>query len=294
MAEGHSPRVDQKVAARPPEQDREREFSKLRHYVPAEILDVSFPIAVRGYERHAVDDHIKRVNRVIAELKVSASPPAAVRHALDAAGEKIEGLLEAARQAAEQLTEAAHREAEESTARIKAEAAELVVNASTEADRMRAEAESLIANAAKEADDTIAKARAESAKILEESKAVADERLTRTHAEAAERLQRLEQQLAAERDRVEARIRVIQRDTEAIRKQRDELLDDIRATAARLGNLADRGADEAPGPVTAAQETETLVDTLTQAATESTQIEESSATEEAESSPKDPASANRS
>ena len=111
--------------------------------MPADILDVSFPIAVRGYERHAVDDHIKRVNRVIAELKVSASPPAAVRHALDVAGEKVEGLLEAARQAAEQLTETARREAEESTARVKAEAAELVVNASTEADRMRTEAESL-------------------------------------------------------------------------------------------------------------------------------------------------------
>jgi cell division septum initiation protein DivIVA len=288
VAAGHSPRVDQK-APRPAEQDRERAFRELRHYVPAEILDVSFPIAVRGYERHAVDDHIKRVNRVIAELKVSASPPAAVRHALDVAGAKVEGLLEAAREATEQLTETAHREAEESTARIKAEAAELVVNASTEADRMMAEAESLITNAVKEAANTVAKAKAESARILEESKAAADERLTRTHAEAAERLGHLEQQLAAARDGAEARIRAIQRDTDAIRKQRNELLDDVRATAARLGKLADLGADEAPEVATVAQEADTLVDTLTQATAVPTETEESSATERAESSPNNPA-----
>jgi cell division septum initiation protein DivIVA len=276
VAEGHSPRGGQKAASRPPEQGRERGFRELRHYVPAEILDVSFPIAVRGYERHAVDDHIKRVNRVIAELKVSASPPAAVRHALDVAGEKVESLLEAAREAAEQLTEAAHREAEESTARIKAEAAALVVNASTEADRMRTEAEMLIANAAKEAAGAIAKANGESARILEESKAAADDRLTRTHAEVAERLRHLEQQLGAARDRAEARLHAIQRDTDAIRKQRDELLDDIRATAARLGDLADLGTEEASEDVTVIQEPETLVETLTQAA--SAETAESSAT----------------
>lgn len=290
MAGRHSPGVDQEAAARPPEQEREEGFRELRHYVPADILDVSFPIAVRGYERHAVDDHIKRVNRVIAELKVSASPPAAVRHALDVAGEKVEGLLEAAREAAEQLTEAARREAEESTARIKAEAAELVVNASTEADRMRAEAESLIANAAKDAASTIAKAKAESAKIVEESKAAANERLTRAHAEAAESLRQLEQQLQAVRNGAEERIRVIQKDTDAIRQEREALLDDIRATASRLGELVDRGADEAPEPEhdTVVKEPETLVGTLTEAAAASPGIKEPSAADKVESSPKNP------
>ena len=272
MAGRHSPGVDQEAAAHPPEQDREQGFRELRHYVPADILDVSFPIAVRGYDRHAVDDHIKRVNRVIAELKVSASPPAAVRHALDVAGEKVDGLLEAAREAAEQLTDAARREAEESTARIKAEAAELVVNASTEADRMKAEAESLIANAAKEAAATIAKAKAESAKIVEESKANADQRLTRAHSEAAESLRQLEQQLKTIRDRAEARVRSIQKDTDAIRQRREELLDDIRATASRLGDLADPGGEEEADDATVVKEPATLVDTLAQAAAASTEI----------------------
>jgi cell division septum initiation protein DivIVA len=116
-------------------------FDELRQYVPAEILDVKLPVSVRGYERRAVDAYVKRVNWAIAELKVSASPPAAVRHALDQAGEKVEGLLRAAREAGEEITASARQEAEESTARAKAEAGDLLVDSSAEAERLRAEAE---------------------------------------------------------------------------------------------------------------------------------------------------------
>src|SRR5207248_9419285 len=52
----------------------EHELGHLRQYVPGDLLDVSFPVSVRGYERGAVDAYIRRVNRVIAELKVTASP----------------------------------------------------------------------------------------------------------------------------------------------------------------------------------------------------------------------------
>jgi DivIVA domain-containing protein len=41
--------------------------------VPAEIRDGSFTVAVRGYERRAVDTYIERVNRVIADLEVERS-----------------------------------------------------------------------------------------------------------------------------------------------------------------------------------------------------------------------------
>ena len=53
------------------EQEQEHGFGELGRYVPAEILNVSFPAAMRGYDRHAVDAHIKRVNRLIAEVKVT-------------------------------------------------------------------------------------------------------------------------------------------------------------------------------------------------------------------------------
>jgi DivIVA domain-containing protein len=255
VAEGESSNADVRATApRAPGQEREHGFRDLRQYVPADILDVSFPVSVRGYDRHAVDDHIKRVNRLIAELKVSASPPAAVRHALDVAGEKVDGLLDAAREAAEEITASARQEAEESTARVKAAAAELVVNTSTEADRMRAEAEELMGKAAAEAADIVAKAKAEANEILSETKAAAETSLTRSHAEATERVQRLEDELAAARDQAETRMREIETDTEALRRKRSDLLDDIRARANRLGELADTAATDVPPGDTAKPE----------------------------------------
>lgn len=78
-------------SASPPEQ--QPGFGELRHYVPPELLNVSFPVAVRGYDRAAVESYVKRVNRVIAELKVSSSPRAAVTHALERTEQQVSGLL---------------------------------------------------------------------------------------------------------------------------------------------------------------------------------------------------------
>jgi DivIVA domain-containing protein len=58
--------------------------------VPAAIRDVSFPTG-RGYDRQAVDAYVNQVNRLIAELEVSRSPQAAVRHALDRVGQQTKG-----------------------------------------------------------------------------------------------------------------------------------------------------------------------------------------------------------
>src|SRR6266545_4865031 len=116
--EGSKPDRREKGSPGAPEQGRSFE---LRHYVPADILNVSFPVSVRGYDRRAVDTYIKRVNRVIAELKVSASPPAAVRHALEQAGEQVQGLLQAARETAEEIIASGRQEAEEHTAQAEAD-----------------------------------------------------------------------------------------------------------------------------------------------------------------------------
>jgi DivIVA domain-containing protein len=239
VAEGESSNVDVSATApRAPGREREHGFRDLRQYVPADILDVSFPVSVRGYDRRAVDAYVERVNRLIAELKVSASPPAAVRHALEQAGEKVQGLLQAAREAAEQITASARQETEESTARAKAEAAEFVVNTSAEADRVKAEAEELIANARTEADETLARAKAEASELLAEAGAEAHNTLARSRAEAEERLQRLQEELTALRDQAETRLREIKADTEAVWKDRRELLDDIRGMAGGLADLA--------------------------------------------------------
>ena len=221
---------------------QEHGFGDLHSYVPQDLLDVSFPVSVRGYERRAVDAYTQRVNRVIAELNVRASPPAAVRHALDQAEEKVQGLLKAAREAAEEITASARREAEESTGRAKAEAAELVVNSSAEADRVKAEADELIANARTAADDTGAKAKAEADEMLANARAEAQSTLAGAQAEADERLQRLREELARLREEGEARMREVEADTETVWNERSELLEDIRRMAE---GLVDRANDAA-------------------------------------------------
>ena len=56
--------------------------------VPAELRVVVFPVAVRGYDRRAVDAYVTRVNRVIAELEATRSPQSAVKRALERAEEQ--------------------------------------------------------------------------------------------------------------------------------------------------------------------------------------------------------------
>jgi DivIVA domain-containing protein len=194
--------------------------------VPKDIRNVSFPVSVRGYERSAVDSYVKRVNRVIAELEMTSSPRAAVRHALEQVGEQTSGILQRARDAAEEITASARQEAEETTSRAKAEAAEIIVNASTEADRAKAEASQVIA-----------KAKAEAGEILAETKAEAD----RVLAEARD-------EVTALRKEGEARLREIHADIATTWAERRDLLDDVRGIASRLEQAASRAAARVPPP----------------------------------------------
>jgi DivIVA domain-containing protein len=211
--------------------ERGRGFGELRHYVPAELLNVSFPAALRGYERGAVDAYVERINRVIAELKVSASPRAAVTHALEQTEQQVSGLLQRARETGEELTASARQEADEIRAGAKAEAAELLVNVGVEADGIKAEAEELIAKARTEAEDILVRSRLEG-----------ENRLAHARAKGEEQRQRVEEELAALRDQAETRMRELQADTEEVWKERDQLLDDIRGRASGLLELANAAA----------------------------------------------------
>jgi DivIVA domain-containing protein len=220
-------------------------FGEVRAHLPADIRDVSFPVSVRGYDRRAVDAYIQRVNRVIAELEVSRSPQAAVRHAVDRVADQTKAILQQARESAEKITTTAREEAEEIMATAKAEAAELVVNASAEADRSRAEAEQAVASAAAEADDILTRSRSEAERII-----------ARSREEAAERLRRSEEEVAALQDQAEARMHALHADTEAVWNQRHELLGEIHRMAARLQEVASAAAarSEPQGPTEPAKE----------------------------------------
>jgi DivIVA domain-containing protein len=215
--------------------EQEPRFGELRHYVPPDLLNVSFPVSVRGYDRAAVDAHLQRVNQVIAKLKVSASPRAAVTHALEQTEQQVSGLLQRARETGEEITASARQEADQIVADAKGEAADLLVNVSSEADKRKAEAEQVVTRARVEAEDILARSRLQAESTLAEARAKAEE----------ERRQ-LEETLARLREEEAARIRELQADTEAVRQERRQLLEDIRGRASGLLELADAASAREP------------------------------------------------
>jgi DivIVA domain-containing protein len=205
------------------------DVGELRDYVPADIRDVSFPSAVRGYDRQAVDAYVQRINTVIAELEVSRSPQAAVRHALDRVGRETSGILQRARETADEMSASAWAEADRTTARANAKAEELSA-------RANAEAEETIARAKAEAEETTARVKAES-----------EELLARSRTEAAQRIQRLEQEIATIQEQAEKRLGELDTDTEAVSRERAELVEEVHELAARLEALASEAAARFPG-----------------------------------------------
>lgn len=228
------------------QEEQERAFADFRDYVPADILNISFPAAVRGYDRGAVDAYVKRVSRLIAEIKVSASPRAAVRHAHRQAEEEVSGLLERARETADRLTTSALREAETEAEGIRAKAAELLVNANADAEATKSEAEKDLADSKAEAETRLGNAKAEAEDILVRARLEAENIVARAQADADERRQQLQTELASLRDQTEARMREFQADTSAVWEQRQRLLDEIRRTASVLVELADTAAAQEP------------------------------------------------
>jgi DivIVA domain-containing protein len=233
----HQPSANEVTAPEPPAPAGD--FEDLRDHVPADIRNVSFPVSVRGYDRDAVEAYVKRVNRVIAELEVSRSPQAAVRHALDRVGKQTVAVLQEARESADKLMEAAREQGEAEKARAKEEAAKLVVNASDDADRTKAEADKVLADAKTEASQILATAQTEAARQKQEA----------------------EQEVAARREQAEARMREIQTDTQAVWKERNALLKETHAMADKLQQLARSAAGRvAPDePAAAESEQETAV-----------------------------------
>jgi len=177
--------------------------------LPSAIEDVAFPVSIRGYDREAVDGYVNRVRDVVMQLETSHSPEAAVKQALEKVGEQTKGILERAGETAEQITVAARQEAEETDARAKGEA-----------------------------DDIVAKAKAEATEILASSNAEAEAAVAQARKEAAEHLQRSREEVTALREEAEGRLRELDADTESIRQDRSQLVDEIREFATRVEQVA--------------------------------------------------------
>jgi hypothetical protein len=118
---------------------------------PLASVPVDFPIALRGYDRIAVDAYVERTTQLIAELQSTRSPQAAVRRALERVGEEISGILQRAHDTADEITARSRAEAEERLETARREAVELTAEAErrvaeldAETDRIWAERHSIV------------------------------------------------------------------------------------------------------------------------------------------------------
>jgi DivIVA domain-containing protein len=136
-----------------------------RNMIAQKARDVDFPVAMRGYERSAVDRYVQQVNRLIAELEMSASPESAVRHALEEVSEETHDLLQRAHQTAEEITAKSRSRSDERLQQAEREAAAAREAAAREILEMRETVEretaSLRETAEREAGELLAKARRE-------------------------------------------------------------------------------------------------------------------------------------
>jgi hypothetical protein len=102
---------------------------------------VDFPIALRGYDRIAVDAYVERTAQLVAELQATRSPEAAVRRALERVGEEISGILQRAHDTADEITVRSRSEAEERLETARHEATELTAAAARQVRDLDAETE---------------------------------------------------------------------------------------------------------------------------------------------------------
>jgi DivIVA domain-containing protein len=94
------------------------------------IANREFPLAVRGYDRHAVDDFVQEVLEIVADLEGRQTREGVVQRALDEIGEETAGILQRA-----------HETADEIAARSRAQAEGRIQRAEREADMVRQQAD---------------------------------------------------------------------------------------------------------------------------------------------------------
>ena len=159
----------------------------------AEILAADFPIALRGYDRTAVDAYHQRVSRVLAELQAGRSPQSAVRYALEQVSEQTRAILQQAHDTADEITTKSRREASERMETAERESNAMLAAARQDAEAMRAgaerEADDLRAAAdrrVREAEDEVASIWQERERLVEDARDVAA-RLAEVADAAAER-----------------------------------------------------------------------------------------------------------
>ena len=108
----------------------EFETSRFRRSATERIANRDFPLAVRGYDRGAVDAFMQEVLELVSELEGRQTRETVVQRALDEIGEETAGILQRA-----------HETADEIAARSRAQAEGRIQRAEREADMLRQQAD---------------------------------------------------------------------------------------------------------------------------------------------------------
>jgi cell division septum initiation protein DivIVA len=95
----------------------------------AELGTPEFPVALRGYDRVAVDAYVDGVRRVLRRLSPPSSRDEAIRHALEEVGEQTGRILQEAHDAASATRARAEEDADRRIADADRAAAEMVQRA---------------------------------------------------------------------------------------------------------------------------------------------------------------------
>lgn len=139
---------------------------------PAERLPESdFPLALRGYDRAAVDEYVADTVEFVSELETARMSQPAVQRALEEVGKQTSEILRQAHQTAEEITARSRAQAEGRLQRAEREAAAIRRDAEHTARRLEGDNEQLW----KERGELIAEIRAMAQDVL----AVADAALER-------------------------------------------------------------------------------------------------------------------
>jgi DivIVA domain-containing protein len=196
---------------------RARTRSRVPDAEIAELRDVRFSTAMRGYEREAVDRYVSRVNRVLAELQITAAPDSVIRHALEQVTDETRGLLERAHETADEITRRSRSQADDRVQRATQEAEELGEASEQEARQLRDDA----AHEAREVREAAAK-------------------------EAREVREAAQREAREIRETAEGRVRELEADTRAIIEERARMVGELRELVRRLGEFADGAAGRYP------------------------------------------------
>jgi DivIVA domain-containing protein len=96
--------------------------SRLERSAADRIREYEFPLAVRGYDRQAVDDFVDQVVELVSELEGRQTRESVVQRALNEVGEETAGILQRAHETADEIAARSRAQAEGRLQRAEREA----------------------------------------------------------------------------------------------------------------------------------------------------------------------------